>query len=170
MVHESLVPEVWSTRSLQDAPPHRAEFWGPRMQGDSAGLSKFKGSKLCPQQSSLFEPGATPDIDRRQRGSESHQQPITAFLPLLPCTSQTHRLSETVLQRERERAGNSSSLLISEPETRCLQNAHIPRSKAKTVEFVVWGFSPIVCGISPVLLRAKHVRRTNYKIPILSCQ
>lgn len=157
-----------SPQSLRSG-PHGAEFWGPRIQGDSTRLSMFKVSKLCPQQGSLSEPEATPDTERRQRGSESHQQPITAFLLLLLCASQIHRL-ETALQRERERAGNSSSFLISEPGTRCLQNAHIPRSKTKTVVFVVCGVSPIVCDVSSVLLTAKHVCCTNYKIPIVSCQ
>ena len=71
-----------SPQSLRSG-PHGAEFWGPKTQGDSARLSMFKGSKLRPQQGSLSEPEATPDTERRQRGSESHQQPITAFL-LLP--------------------------------------------------------------------------------------
>ena len=148
----------------QRSGPHGAEFWGPRTQGDSARLSMFKGSKLRPQQGSLSEPEATPDTERRQRGSESHQQPITAFLLLLLCASQIHRL-ETALQRERQRAGNSSSFLIREPGTRCLQNAHIPRSKTKTVVFVECGVSPIVCDVFSV----KSKTRVLYKLQNTNC-
>ena len=152
-----------SPQSLRSG-PHGAEFWGPRTQGDSARLSMFKGSKLRPQQGSLSEPEATPDTERRQRGSESHQQPITAFLLLLLCASQIHRL-ETALQRERQRAGNSSSFLIREPGTRCLQNAHIPRSKTKTVVFVECGVSPIVCDVFSV----KSKTRVLYKLQNTNC-